>query len=150
VSGVRSGFEAGMPFSERQRFIAAMALICGLIAGGFALSFAWILDDALIPPDLGSIGLVPTGVMAGVFLLAYLLARRGRLEVASWLVFAALAGLIVIPPFLRGVGIYSLTLSMLSVLVLFSGLLGGKVVARRSGLCAVLLLLLLYLLTRSG
>ena len=150
MSGTRSEFKGGMPFSERQRFIAAMALICGLIAGGFALSVAWILDDALIPPDLGSIGLVPTGVMAGVFLLAYLLARRGRLEVASWLVFAALAGLTVIPPFLRGVGIYSHTLSMLSVLVLFSGLLGGKVVARRSSLCAVLLLLLLYLLTRSG
>ncbi len=139
-----------MPLSERQGFIASMALACGLIAGGGALSFAWILDDALIPPDLGSISLVPTGVMSGVFLLAYLLARRGRLEVASWLVFAALAGVIVIPPFLRGVGIYSLTLSMLSVLVLFSGLLGGKVVARRSSLCAVLLLLVLYLLTRSG
>lgn len=150
MSGTRSEFKGGMPLSERQRFISSMALICGLTAGGFALSFAWILDEALIPSDLGSTGLVPTGLMAGVFLLAYLLAQRARLEVALWLVLAALAGLIVVPPFLRGIGIYSLTLSMLSVLVLFSGLLGGKVVARRSSLCAVLLLLVLYLLTRSG
>ena len=35
-------------------------------------------------------------------------------------------------------------------LVLFAGLLGGKAVARRSSLFAVLLLVMLYLLTRSG
>ena len=76
MSGTRSEFKGGMPLSERQPFISSMALICGLTAGGFALSFAWILDEALIPSDLGSTGLVPTGLMAGVFLLAYLLAQR--------------------------------------------------------------------------
>ncbi len=104
----------------------------------------------MLPKDIGRAVFLMPAVMSCVFLAASLFARRGRLLVASWLVAAALASFVLIPPFYRATGIYSVNLNMLSILVIFAGFLAGPMAARRTSLFAVMVVLMVYLATRTA
>ncbi len=125
-----------------------MALACGAAAGIYAVGFTWFADEAMVPQDIGrAVFLMPAAISCG-FLTAGLFALRGRVLTAAWLVAAALATFVLIPPFYRSTGIYSVNLNMLSILIIFSGFLAGPVAVRRVGVVAVLVIVMLYLATR--
>ena len=143
-------FHADFSLAARQRFIVSMSLACGAAAGIYAVGFAWLATETMVPQDTGRAVFLMPAILSCAFLMASVCAMRGRVLMASWLVAAALAAFILIPPFYRATGIYSVNLNMLSILIIFAGFLAGPMAARRVGLFALLVIVVLYLATRTA
>ena len=143
-------FNSDFSLAARQGFIVSMSLACGAAAGIYAVCFTWLATESMVPQDMGRAVFLMPAIFSCIFLTASLFARRGRLLIGALLATTALVGFILVPPFYRTIGIYSVNLNMLSILIVFSGFLAGPTAARRASLFAVLVVAVVYLATRTA